>query len=295
MQIWDWIVSIHRGGDWGPPVLFWLAVIAVVVFVLLQLLLVKGRQKAGRALTAVRDLLDDMRALQHRLNELESHFEKRIDDRDGQIDARVTRKIDSKADLLEERIDQRSGSLSDAMTKLDSRVSYADEELNRFRERVSEVENRIPNLFDRLEEFRAVLAKTFQAELGSVLSSFDSSVSGILEQMKAELQMGISRIESIEGMVRSRDRAERSLLGVPDEVALPGAPEDEGEFEEWEQQAKEMADSEEPEEEQGEGEILRAVAIEPQPAEGDEEYPAEMAGAGEEGPPDDFDEDLQDE
>jgi len=295
MHIWDWIVSIHRGGDWGPAVLFWLAVIAVVVFVLLQLLLVKGRQKAGRALAAVRDLLDDMRALQHRLNELENHFEQRLDDRDGQIDARVTRKIDSKTDLLEERIDQRSGSLSDAITKLDSRVSYADEELNRFRERVSEVENRIPNLFDRLEEFRAVLAKTFQAELGSVLSSFDSSVSGILEQMKAELQMGISRIESIEGMVRSRERAERSLLGVPDEVALPGAPEDEGEFQEWERQAKEMADSEEPEEEQGEGEILQAVAIEPQPADEDEEYPAEMAGPNEEGHPDDFDEDLQDE
>jgi hypothetical protein len=290
MGIWDWIVSIHRSVDWGPVVLFYLGVLAVVFFVLLQLLFARGRQKAGRALAAVRDLLDDVRALQDRLDELESHIGRRLDERDAQLDARVTRKIDSKADLLEERIEQRSASLSEAMSKLDSRISYADEEIDRFRGRVSEVENRIPGLFDRLDEFRGVLAKTFQAELGSVLSAFDSSVSGILEQMKAELRMGISRIESIESMVRSRERAERSLLGVPDEVVLPGAAaRDQEDFEEWEQQAKEMAESDEPDED--ERETLQAVPIETK--ESEEHYPAEMDTPTEEEPPDRFDDDLR--
>lgn len=285
MDIWRYLMEIHRSEDWTALVIFYGAVLAVIIFVCLQLLLVRSRRLALRATGAVRDLLADMKALESQLDELERRTGQRLDSRDGELDARMTRKIDSKGDLIQDRIDQRCAALSDAITKVDSQVTRAHEEVERFRQRLAEVEGRIPSLFDRLDEFRGTLAKTFQAELGGVLNSFDNTMSAILQQMKSELQMGVSRIEGIESMVRSRDRAERTLLGAPDEAALPeSASEEEEEFGEWEQQAKELAERDQPEE--GPDEIVEAVPLAPE--EQGDEYPAEMGesetDASDEGP-----------
>ncbi|MHC4481705.1 MAG: hypothetical protein ACYS1C_12155, partial [Planctomycetota bacterium] len=164
---------------------------------------------------------------------------------------------------------------------------------------INDVDGRIPGLFDRIDEFRETLARAFQVELNSVLSSFDSTVSGILEEMKSELQLGIGRIESIENMVHSRQGAGRTLLGVAEEPELPEGPGEEGElelpedpgeeegpelpegpseeeeqFEEWEQEAKELAEREEDEE-------TPAPPPQTEAAEdADSEYPAEMGQIG---------------
>ncbi len=265
MHIWEFLVDIHRG-DWTALVIFYSAVVGMILFVLLQLLLVRSRRAALKALATVRDLLEDMKAL-------ESRMEQALQSREGELDARMTRKIDQKGDLMQERIEQRSAALSDSISKLDSRAGRAEDQVQQFRERIAEVESRIPNLFDRLDEFRNTLAKTFQVELSGVLNSFDNSMGAVLQQMKSDLQLGISRIEGIEGMVRSRERAERTLLGAPGEGALPEpAGEEEGEFEEWEQQAKELAESEEPEEDSDEVVQAALLATEEQ----EDQYPAEM-------------------
>ena len=276
---WEMIVALHQSGDLTILVPFYGVVVAVIVFVCLQLMLIKGRRLAVKAAQAARDLIADLKALHAQVNELEQRLENRLDARTGDLDVRMTRKIDQKGDILQERLDQHRSALSDSVGKLEARLARTGEQLEAYRERTDEVESRIPGLFDRLDDFRDTLAQTFQAELGGVFTSFDNSVAAILQQMKAELELGVSRIESIEGMVRSRDRAQLSLLGPRGEAALPGpAPEqgEEAEFEEWEQQAKELA-------EQDEGH-LQAAEAEPPPAPApaeaqDAEYPAEMNAA----------------
>lgn len=94
-----------------------------------------------------------------------------------------------------------------------------------FRLRVDQVENRIPSLYDHMEESRNTLARIFQNELGAVLGSFDSSVAAMLDHMKADLHAGIARIESIEEMVRRRQKAGRELLVGVGAPSLPEAEE----------------------------------------------------------------------
>lgn len=289
MNLWQTLVGILQEGGWEQLVVLFGVVVALILFVCLQLMLIKGRRSALRALGAVRDMMEDIRGLEEQLDDLERRAEKRFDSRTVELDARMTRKIDQKGDLIQERIEQQGAAHSESISKLEARVSRATEEVGGFRERITEVEGRIPGLFDRLDEFRDTLAKTFQAELSGVLTSFDSSISGILEQMKSELQMGVSRIESIESMVRSRERAERTLLGSATETALPASlSEEEQEFEEWEQQAKELAEAEEA---QQAGDVsLEATPLPPE--EQESEYPAEMGETGGEAPPDDLEADL---
>lgn len=296
--VWNKLAAMHSTGDLWVLVPFYGTIIALIVFVCLQVMLVRGRRLALKAGQAARDLQEDVKALQAQMDDVDRRLEKRLDLRAGDLDARMTRKIDQKGDLIQERLEQHRTALTQSVAQLEARVARLVEQLAVFGERVEEVEDRIPNLFDRLDEFRETLARTFQAELGGVLSSFDNSVAAILQQMKAELQLGISRIESIEGMVQSRTKAERSLLGTPpDELALPGDAfeAEEAEFEEWEREAKELAKAEELGEaeeldEEADGELLEPPAEEPEP--GAVELSVEAAGPAPPEVPDDLESEL---
>lgn len=282
----DWLAEIHSAPpDWRALISFYSGAAAVVLFIVLQILMIRGRRLAVKAFTTARGLMEDMRGLQEQMSELERRLEKRLDARTGDLDARMTKKIDQKGDLIEQRVDGNRAGLTETIAKLDGRMADATEQVERFHRRLDEVESRIPGLFDRLDEFRDTLAKTFQAELSGVLNSFDTSVAGILQQMKSELQLGITRIESIESMVRSRERAESTLLGGSKGPALPEALDGEGpDFEEWEREAKELA------QEGGEDDALDevvAIAAEANEREA-EDHPGEMADA----PADDLETDL---
>lgn len=87
-----------------------------------------------------------------------------------------------------------------------------EERLDQYGGRLGTVEDRIPNLYENLDEFRESLARVFESELGAVMHSFDSSVDSVLYQMKEQLQAGINNIEGIEEMVRSRRKAETKLI-----------------------------------------------------------------------------------
>ncbi len=281
VELWQSLVDIVTQGTLEQRLILASLLVLFVFFVCLQLLLIRGRRLALHALRDVRDLVKDVRALEDDLAEQENRIERRLDARTADLDVRMTKKVDQKGDLIQERLEQQSARHAEAAGSLEARVARATEEVSRFRERITDVEGRIPGLFDRLDDFRDTLAKTFQAELGSVLTSFDTSVSSILVQMKSELQMGIGRIESIESMVRSRERAERTLLGSGHGVALPeGEAGEESQFEEWEQQAKELAESDEmpvvdvPDAEPAE-------EAEPEDDGPSEDYPSEMADSKE--------------
>ncbi|NLW50542.1 MAG: hypothetical protein GXY85_06815 [Candidatus Brocadiaceae bacterium] len=282
-DVWNKVVDLHASGDLALLVPFYGVVVALILFVCLQVMLVRGRRMALQAAQTTRDLLDDMTALHSRVGETEERVEQRLDARTGDLDTRMTRKIDQKGDALQERLEQHRSALSEVIGKGEARLSRLDEQLKACRERIDEVEARIPNLFDRLDDFREMLGRTFQAELGGVFDSFDNSVSAILQQMKSELQLGVSRIESIEGMVRSREKAERSLLGGRGEPALPGAaaePEESDEFEVWEQEAKDLVDQDQDEDEDEDEDRpepdAESAASEPEDDAEITDYPAEM-------------------
>jgi chromosome segregation ATPase len=268
------MVDAHRMGRWEVLVPFYGGVLGFIVLVCLQLLLVRGARLAAKALRAVRQLADDVKALEEQIDDLERRMEQRLEAHTGELDARMNRKLDQKADLIQERLEEHRTALADSLARLGAGLQQVD----RFKERLDEVESRIPGLFDKLDEFRDTLARTFQAELGSVLKSFDTSLDSILEEMKSELRLGVSRIETIEGMVRSRHKAEETLLGAPRGVPLPLSGNEQEEFEEWEEQAKELA----------RGGSAEEAAARPQTEGG---RPAE-AGQGEQGPADDLEADL---
>jgi len=218
--IWEEFLQLHKSGDWLALMPVYGSVLASIILAGLLISLVRGKNAARRALGAAKDVEALLLGITERVDELEHRIEQRMDSRASELDARMTTKMDKKGDLIQERIEQRAATLSDSISRLDARVGHCDETVEQFRERVKEVESRIPGLFDRLDEFRDTLARTFQVELGGVLSSFDNSVGAILHQMKSEMKIGLSRIESIEGMVDSRRAAERALLGDPSTLEI---------------------------------------------------------------------------
>jgi len=266
---WQYVMDSFQNQDWEALVVFGGVIVACILFICVQLLQLRSRRLAGKAFETARKLMEDMQAQERQLDELERRIDGRLDSRTTELDSRMTKKLDQKGDLIQERIDRRTSALTDSISKVESRACQASEEVARFREQLAEVERRIPGVFDKIEEFRETLGRAFQAELHSVLNSFDNSVTGVLQQMKSELSMGIMRIESIEGMVESRQRAEQTLLGLPEGGG------DEGSFAEWEEEAKELEAAED-EEDEDEGEGLRAIPVE-EPEHEPDEYPAEMA------------------
>jgi hypothetical protein len=130
--------------------------------------------------------------------------------------ARVNRRIAELEGSLAERVDEKTAEVatkvSERMGGIDAQARDLRQGAETLRQRVDHVEDKIPSLYDRLEEFRNTLAHIFQNELGAVLGSFDTSVSAVLEHMKADLHTGLTRIESIQEMVKSRQTAGRALL-----------------------------------------------------------------------------------
>jgi hypothetical protein len=231
---------------------------------------------ARKAADAVRGLIADMKSVQQQLQELETQVDKRVDGAAADLDAQVRTRLDEQGAAMEERLAAGRRELDESLKRVEALVSGTGEDIAGLRQRLDDVEARVPGLLEQLEELREALGRTLQTELKGVLSSFDSSVAGILEQMKAELQTGISRIEGIEQMVRGREEAERALLAAGDEDE-----EEPSRFEEWEQEAKDLAEGEE---EEPEGDEAPSSPVpdeeeeaEPQEAEA-EEHPGEMSG-----------------
>jgi hypothetical protein len=127
---------------------------------------------------------------------------------------------------LAEQMEKQAGAAVATALTADGRSRDALREAQGIQQRVDEVERRIPSLQEKLEHFRLTLAGIFRNELGAVLSSFDTSVSAVLEHMKADLHMGVARIETIEEMVRNRQQAGRTLLGTGEANLLAEASDD---------------------------------------------------------------------
>ncbi len=125
---------------------------------------------------------------------------------------RLSKRLRQMEAELNTRFDEKTAPALTRLSAVEDDVRETHRDAEAFRRRVDQVESRIPNLYDRMEEFRNTLARIFQNELGAVLGSFDSSVGAVLEHMKSDLHMGITRIETIEEMVNARHQAGKALL-----------------------------------------------------------------------------------
>jgi len=237
VNIWNRFVEFHRSADLIMLIQVYAAVGALIGVLILLIIWAGARRIAKQARRRVSELAEDLKQLHQNLSETEYQLERKFSSRASDLEGLVARRINEKTnslrgtmEQLESKLNGRTAGVVERVENIEAEAREFSREVETFRGRVQEVEERIPNLYDRMEEFRNMLSRIFRSELGAVLDSFDSSVGSVLEQMKAELHMGISRIEAIESMVHSRKRAQQALLGEEAAHELAGpekAPEGE--------------------------------------------------------------------
>lgn len=175
-EIWQYVVQVHQTVEWNSLAIVYGGAIVALYLFVSQL----RRARLMRASDAIQEDAQEIKDELQRLRERQMRL------------AKYTKgKVDKCTRETEERIDQ-------------------------FGRRLGHVEDRIPNLYDHMDEFRETLSQIFESELGSVMRSFDTSVDSVLQQMKDQLQTGVKNIEGIERMVRGRRKVETKLLGPSD-------------------------------------------------------------------------------
>lgn len=255
--------------------------IAAALFAWLQVLLVRGRLAALRALEEVRELAAALRSLQERIAGMESRLEQKLDARGAELEQKLSARTD-------EALAQARGLPPQGRPAEAESVGSLEVRLSRLEERAAALPARAPGPspsagpFERLEGL--VRAAPGQPDLprGALMAALD--------EMKAELQLGVSRVERLESMLRTRSEEEAGAVVGPSREAVPPEPlsEEEAEFEEWEQEAKELAASDEAEPEPDA--VLTESTVEFLQEVGD--YPAEIRETAPETPADDLDEGL---
>lgn len=200
MSAWDVIVQMHRGVDWSLLGIFYGGIAAILIFAALQV--IRSRQGA-----IAREARDRVAGFQERLEGLRSELQQA-------------------EDSLKHRLTEGMAGLAGQIGSAEAKGVRAMGEIENVRRHMEQIEGSMPNLYDELKEFRDMLSRVFRNELGAVLNSFDGSLTAVLDHMKADLHMGISRIESIESMVKSRQWAEHALLpsAEADETARAEQP-----------------------------------------------------------------------
>mgnify|MGYP006281775409 CR=1 FL=1 len=175
-EIWEFVVQIHQTVEWNSLAIVYGGSIVALYLFVSQL----RRARLARASNAIREDAQEIKDELQRLRQRQMRL------------AKYTK------------------------GKVDKCTSETEDRIDKFGRRLAHVEDRIPNLYDHMDEFRETLSQIFESELGSVMRSFDTSVDSVLQQMKDQLQTGVKNIEGIERMVRGRRKVETKLLGPSD-------------------------------------------------------------------------------
>ncbi len=213
MGLWQQIVQMHVQAQWGLLVPFYGGVALVGYLVFAEVLRFRASSRAKKAQARVAELEEELGSLRGQQQEL--------------LNA-----IKEQEETNRKRTERLAKELSRQLSqKLDRAARDTEEDIDNFRHRLAEVEERIPSLHEHLDDLRVTLSGIFQSELGSVLSAFDNSVTSVLQHMRDQLQMGLCTIEGIESMVKGRRRAERHLLGPSAQAEVqPSAVENDAGF-----------------------------------------------------------------
>ena len=92
--MWERLTGIYRSGDWGPLIIFHGAIVALIVFACLQLIAMRGRRLALRALAAVHKLAEEIATLEARLDQLEQRLKDSLDAHAGEVEGRVSARVE---------------------------------------------------------------------------------------------------------------------------------------------------------------------------------------------------------
>ncbi|MFP4027407.1 MAG: hypothetical protein ACLFWL_06415 [Candidatus Brocadiia bacterium] len=265
----DYIQNLISQGDWATLIPLLCEAIAFIIIIIFLFLLSRSRATAAEARTEVKNVSEKLHDLEAQISDFRSDL------RDD-LENLLNRKMDTKLDGMEERtqglhsrqtemLEDRSSELSGRIAKTDAEIEQLRNEFDSLRNHVQKVEREMPGVFDRLDEFKNAIARGYKSELSSVFESFDNSISAMLDQMRAELETGLSRINGIESMVRKRKNAEDVFAG---EDEVPGKSSDiPSEEDQIEKDFLSKADEEETTEEAGEDKET--------PGEKDDETPQE--------------------
>ncbi len=88
---------------------------------------------------------------------------------------------------------------------------------------VRALQNNLNHISDRMDALEDYVKATFEAKLDAAFKALDGTVAGVLGEMKGELLRGVQRIEEIESLVETRQKAEQRLLGA--QTDAPGLEE----------------------------------------------------------------------
>lgn len=236
-ELWANLVQAHAGLNWMALLPFYGILAMAGLFAALMIRLVRRAGRASEAAGRVRaleqeikqlrslesqtrQLRSDTGALQAQLDKgyqsLREHMatqKQALKNEIQELERDVRRELEEVERTVTREFEDVTTRATRRMEKLEQDGNEVLRQMESNNSRIAEVEKRIPDIYEHLEDFRTTLGNIFQNQLSAVLNSFDSSVAAVLDHMKGELEMGINRIEGIENMVHSRQRAERTLLG----------------------------------------------------------------------------------
>ena len=108
-----------------------------------------------------------------------------------------------------------SESIRRKLTDVDQRAATLEEKTAG---RIHEFEALVEGTRRQVQRLEEYLRDVFEVELKNTFDAFDSTVTGVLAEMKNELMRGVDRIEEIQSMVESRDAVEGRLADSRDAV-----------------------------------------------------------------------------
>jgi len=225
-QMCRYVVELHQNGDWAALLQFYGPILAFILLIVLLWLHSRSRSVADKTAGRVAELGDQIASLRTALDRV-------ADNVSAELESQLTKKINKNLDDMGSRVQDLHAKNNDLLeqraSELASKMAQVEADVGAMRRHLDEVQTGMPRFLDKLDEFEGTLAKNYKAELSSVLGSFDNVVGRVLDQMKNEMQASLSRIESIEGMVRNRRHAEPP---DEDEIVPPVPQQDQGEADE---------------------------------------------------------------
>ncbi|MEW6356115.1 MAG: hypothetical protein AB1696_07325 [Planctomycetota bacterium] len=134
-----------------------------------------------------------------------------LQQRGEEMQAALARRIDEAQLSLDQKVDEVRSS---AQAQADQSRSKADA-AKQFAE---DARTEVMNMVHRLGKFEEYFRNVFEKNLSTTFANFDQTVTGVLGQMRSELERGISRIDQMKSMVESRTQAEKRLVESTEEV-----------------------------------------------------------------------------
>jgi hypothetical protein len=142
--------------------------------------------------------------------------------RDSMSSAAAIERLAQHVDSFEPSV---ASKIREALGPVLERVSEGEREIGALKAQsgslevvIAEVRKDLERAAQKFEHFEEYFRSVFEKELRFAFRSFDETLGSVLKEMKGELLRGVNRIEQIQSVVGSRNRAEEQLTTSEAEV-----------------------------------------------------------------------------